>query len=190
VNHLKLIIQDRGELITQPIFFYNVVAALEDTPLGRDYAAIGAAVPASTYHASEAQTKHQLRILRGGAPTRFADARIEFLAEISRILASEILQRTTWLENLLAAQLYDPAEQHAGPVIATVPARAWLNGLTQFSVELFEGMVQEVKHAHNQDRSLLERLARAILESCDRYDRGHLSFVIPRTRDVTQHVFS
>lgn len=189
LSHLKLIMRDRGELITQPIFFYNVVAALEDTPLGRDYAAIGAAVPASTYQGSEVQTKHQLRILRGGAPTRFSDSRIEFLAEVSRILASEILQRTTWIENMLADQLYDPT-QCLGPMIGTVAARAWLDGLTRFSVELFGEMVVEVKSSETRDQMLLERLGRAIVASCNQYDQAHLRFVVPRTRDVTQHVFS
>jgi hypothetical protein len=187
IARLRAIVSDRGHLITQPIFFYNVMAPLEDTPLGREYREIGAVLGGAQGPSDSLQLEHQRRIVRGGSTTTFADATVQFISELARVLASEVLQRTTWLENVLARSL-------GGPSDVTLPcdlkaARHWLEGLTAFALDQLERIVIDAE-GHISDETHATAMANRIVTECDSYDMRLLGFPVPREREILSCVFS
>jgi radical SAM superfamily enzyme YgiQ (UPF0313 family) len=148
---LTSLLDGKPHLITQPVFFQNILAPLDDTPVGDHYRAIGAAEMAVSQPVEQLLlAKRQERLTRGGPVTVFSDPRVAFVSEMTRILASEITQRSTRIEIACSDYLGRLAQNSInieGSLQSAESALGWLNGLTRFAIGEFVRLVHEAKFA-------------------------------------------
>lgn len=149
LSGLRYISTLKPQLITQPVFFQNILAPLDDTPVGRQYVEIGAAGLAVT-QPSERQllAKRQERLTRGGPISHFSDPRISFVSDCTRILAAEITARSTRLEIACSESLASGADvvTYSGESLSMGQVLAWFNGLTLFAIEQLGTIISVGEH--------------------------------------------
>jgi len=190
ISHLKAICKDKPHLITQPIFFQNILSPLEDTPISAEYSKIGAVQHSVQYDFGQMMTVKQKRMNRNGAITTFADERIAYLSEATRILASELLQRTTMLENQMGQALNTSEHILVNEnKISFAETMDWFDNLTVFTVLEFEQIFYAIRRSQSLNSNLLGDLANKIATSCENYDRKYFGFAIKPAQPVRTAVF-
>jgi radical SAM superfamily enzyme YgiQ (UPF0313 family) len=187
IRELKHICGYKPHLITQPIFFQNILAPLDDTPIGEMYSAIGAAKQAIEYNFSELITEQQKRLTRGGLITSFRDKRIGLISEATRLLASEILARSTELEIAMAEMLRSggAVAEIQGHKVLPRTSTQWFDRLSLFAVSELEGIVNLV----SEGRENVDGLATMISSHVEEYDRRHLGFSLNTRESFSEVLF-
>lgn len=188
---LKEVCSYKPHLITQPIFFQGILAPLEDTPVGDEYERIGASSTDVQYCFQEKISEHQKRLTRYGPITTFSDSRVAYVSEAARILASEILQRTTMLENHTSKMLYGGKSSGylMGNRVKLPETMEWFDNLTLFVVTFFDELFEMVEAEDTPQPELLDRMATFIVNECTQYDLRHLKFALSTSIPVRDVVF-
>lgn len=145
---LEQLLTTKPHLITQPVFFQNILAPLDDTPAGDEYHLAGASRMAVSQPADRLLlARRQERLTRGGPISTFADPRVALISESTRVLASEITQRSTRLEIACSECLSRGSAVVSldGSRFTSEAALAWMSDLTRFAITEFARLVTAVK---------------------------------------------
>lgn len=190
ISYLKRLCDYKPHLITQPVFFQNIMSPLEDTPAGQEYENIGASTKEIGHRPGQLITVQQKRLSRNGAITTFLDPRVAFLSEATRILASEILQRTTKLEIRASSSLManDSNIVIDGQTVSFPKVLSWFDNLTTFAIAQFKNLFLIVTN-DNEQVDILNCISQAISKACKKYDLEHLGFMLPLERSTLDEVF-
>jgi len=191
IIHLKNICKQKSHLITQPIFFQNILAPLDDTPIGDEYRKIGSSSKQGKYGFEQILNEQQRRSTRNGQITSFSDVRVAYLSEMTRMLASEILQRSTQLEIGMSQMLVNDSSQipNNGSKIDATKVLTWFDNLTMFTVSRFEQLYTTMEKTSQPSPNIFENMAKKINKACQDYDFNHLGCTLNLNRSVRNRVF-
>lgn len=175
IKFLKEICSYKPHLLTQPIFFQNILVPLEDTPLGDEYLKMGLAQDWVDYKFGQLFTSQQKRAAREGKITAVSDSRIAYIVESTRVLGSELLQRSTALETQLSETLISASDNNTLEYQSLDQVLSWFDNLMPFIVSELELVCDKVEN----DLSLSnEYLADQVVKDCEEYDKKHLGYPI------------
>jgi hypothetical protein len=178
VSGLQHLLTLKPELITQPVFFQNILSPLEDTPLGDDYQSRGLSLHDPQDSSSLLLAARQRILSRGGPISRFADWRISALSELTRILGSEITQRSTQLEiavsSILAENRWGNKIHVSDVQIDASSILPWFDHLTALAITEFIRLFEAVEKAPAVTGIDHEELVKEIELAIAKYDLEHL----------------
>ncbi len=180
IQAFKQLCETKANLITQPIFFQNTLIPLDDTPLAEDYDERGASVSDISISDYSMATQQRRMALNGNITNFSGKPRIALMCEASRLLATMILHRATFLE-LRAALAFEAGAECVDVDGLTVPLRqvfSWLDDLTLFAVEQFEYLVNVTETWTGDPRACLEEIMAHLEDACAQYDHRHLNLAL------------
>lgn len=177
ISKLKSICSDKAFLITQPLFFQNILAPLENTPYGNEYIKNKIDEEYLKNKFSFPVIEQQLRYSCNGTISDLdKNPGILLAAEAIRILGSEILLRSSYLELKMAHLIENEPKtifiDHNPLDLDNLIT--WYNDLTPFTVDLFEKAIEVVADNFGGITQKIDEVNTLVKDACDQYDNDHL----------------
>jgi len=176
---LREIAGAKPHLITQPLFFNNLLVPLEDTPSETEPSIAVESI-------SEALARQQVILSRGNASVRFSSLRVASFAEAVRLISSELLQRSTALENKLSTTIRENSSVFAFPADA---ALSWFDGLTDLCIGLMCSCY-DAGYVTEDLRATQVKVVEYVRSACRAYDTLKLGYPLHAPRDSVTQVFN
>lgn len=185
---LKTVLEWKPHLITQPVFFNTVLVPLADTPKGSEYSTDGL----MKHDVSESQARPPIdvvnlklmdRLNRGQGATIIQDSRVRMLNEFTRVLSSELVQRSTSIENSVSDYLLGVQCENRS-LLDSTKIKTWFNDLSRFAIEQLITAVEYVEMTANPTERDLDWLISEMKDSIARYDFDVFEFDVPTWSDA------
>ncbi|MEO9875149.1 MAG: radical SAM protein [Anderseniella sp.] len=188
---LKKVMGWKPHLITQPVFFNTVLVPLADTPKGQEYSSAGLIKKNAEQEPNwrEVDAKNMAlmdRLNRGQGATIIREPKVRLLNEFTRILSSELVQRSTSIENAVSDHLLgiDFPGNADHELLESKKIREWFAGLSEFAISQLVLSAEQIESVHSAEDSLLDQLVSDMRDELERYDRRVFRKKVPTWSDA------
>jgi hypothetical protein len=143
ITQIKLIFKNKPQHLIQPIYFQNILAPIDDTPIQSQYIRIGAAEEVKKTEEQQSYKHRQSISTRSGHITTFKDKRVAQLFDLVSTF-SEMVLDTCNSRELLTANMIKNGEIHIeidGDQVSADKILSWFDNISFFVIEEIEKII-------------------------------------------------